>query len=236
MRRIPLSLLLPLSAAVLFTGCEYDNAPTGPLKQDHVYLDRGSVDHANVELDLGAGQLDVRGGASKLLDGTFEYNVRSWEPTFDHDVNGSHASITIKQPEHVHLNGNVHYRWDLAFNDQVVLDLTANCGAGQARLDLGDLNLRNVEVHMGAGQVDLDLRGNPTHDYEVSVSGGVGQATVHLPENVGIWAEAGGGLGSITVTGLSKKDSHWENDLYDKAKANLRLKVQGGIGEIKIIG
>ncbi|MBV8552352.1 MAG: hypothetical protein JOY54_13700 [Acidobacteriaceae bacterium] len=231
-----LTFLIPVFAALIFAGCEFDTAPTGPLKQDHVYLDRGSVARANVELDMGAGEMKLRGGASNLFDGTFEYNVRSWAPMFDHTVNGTHASITIKQPEHVHLGGNIHYRWDLQFNDQVLLDLTANCGAGQAHLDLGDLNLRNVEVHMGAGQVDLDLRGKPLHDYEVNVSGGVGQATVHLPQDVGIWAEAGGGLGSITVTGLTKKDNHWENDLYDKAKANLRLKVQGGIGEIRIIG
>ena len=89
---------------------------------------------------------------------------------------------------------------------------------------------------MGAGQVDLDLRGNPTRDYDVSVRGGVGQATIRLPQNVGIWAEARGGLGSITVTGLNKSgDDQWQNDLYDKAKVNVRLTVEGGIGEIRII-
>lgn len=221
---------------VVLAGCEFGSAQTGPLREDHVSLDLGTVDHARVELDMGAGEMNVRGGASKLLEGTFEYNVRSWQPVFDHSVNGSHASIRIKQPEHVQLGGNTRYRWDLQLSDQPLLDLMANCGAGQARLDLGELNLRDVEVHMGAGQVDLDLRGKPTHDYEVSISGGVGQATVRLPQDVGIWAEAHGGLGSITVTGLDKKDNHWENGLYDKAKANVRLKVEGGIGEIRIIG
>jgi predicted membrane protein len=124
----------------------------------------------------------------------------------------------------------------LLLNDDVPLDLEINCGAGQARLDLGNLALRNVEVHMGAGQVDLNLRGKPAHDYEVSISGGVGQATVHLPHDVGVWAEAHRGLGSITVTGLDNKDNHWENSLYDKAGVNVRVKVQGGIGEIRIIG
>jgi hypothetical protein len=88
---------------------------------------------------------------------------------------------------------------------------------------------------MGAGQVDLDLRGKPTHDYDVSISGGVGQATVYLPQGVGIWAQAHGGLGSITVTGLDKQDDHWQNNLYDNSKVNVRLKVEGGIGQIRII-
>ena len=181
--------------------------------------------------------MDVRGGAADLLNGTVEYNVAAWEPIFTHDVNGTHASIELKQPEHVRLGGNVRYRWDLQLNDGVLFDLTTNCGAGKARLDIGDLKLRSVDVHMGAGQVDVDLRGNPAHDYDVSVRGGVGQATIRLPQNAGIWAEAHGGLGSITVTGLNKNNGNqWQNDLYDKAKVNIRLTVEGGIGEIRIIG
>jgi hypothetical protein len=89
---------------------------------------------------------------------------------------------------------------------------------------------------MGAGQVDLDLRGHPARDYEVNISGGVGQATVRLPQEVGIRADAHGGIGSINVSGLRKVGDHYENDLYDKTKVNLRLSVAGGIGEIRIIG
>jgi predicted membrane protein len=89
---------------------------------------------------------------------------------------------------------------------------------------------------MGAGQVQLDLTGTPTHDYEVKINGGVGQANVHLPQNVGIWASAHGGIGSIKVEGLQKDGDHWQNDLYDKSKVNVRVEVNGGIGEIRLIG
>ena len=89
---------------------------------------------------------------------------------------------------------------------------------------------------MGAGQVELDLRGTPSRDYDVHIAGGVGQATVHLPQGVGIWAEAHGGIGSITVTGLQKRGDHWENDLYDKSSVSVRLRIEGGIGQIQLIG
>jgi predicted membrane protein len=95
--------------------------------------------------------------------------------------------------------------------------------------------LRTIEVHIGAGQVDLDLRGEPKHSYEVNVSGGVGQATVQLPKNAGIRAEAKGGIGHIDVDGLQKKGDHWENDAYETAKYTVQVKVTGGIGNIKII-
>ncbi len=231
-------ILLPFLGLALIglTACQFENTPAGPTRETSVHLERGSAERAQVNLNMAAGEMNVRGGAAKLLDARFEFNVPAWEPKIQSSNNGSHTTIEISQPSNAHLGGNRHYVWDLQLNDDVLLDLNANCGAGRAKLDLGDLNLRNVEMHMGAGQVDLDLRGKPAHDYEVSISGGVGQANVHLPENVGVWAEANGGLGSITVTGLDKKDNHWENSLYDKAKVNVRLKVEGGIGEIRIIG
>jgi predicted small secreted protein len=225
-----------LASALVLSSCEFDNTPTGPTRETSIHIDKGNAERANIDLNMGAGQLNVRGNASKLIDGTFEFNVPSWEPKVDTSNNGSSQTVRIDQPKSAHLGGKTHYVWDLELNNDVALDLNINCGAGQARLDLGDLNLRDVQVHMGAGQVDLDLRGKPKRDYEVQINGGVGQASVRLPEEVGIWAEAHGGLGSITVSGLDKKDNHWENSLYGKAKANLRLKVEGGIGEIRIIG
>jgi len=227
---------LLLGCTLLLAGCEFDNAVRGPLRDEPVAIDSGHAERANVELDMKAGELALRGGAQKLLEGRFEYNVAEWKPQVHTSTAGTYASITIKQPEEVRLGGNQRYTWDLQMNNHVVLDLALNCGAGQARLDLGDLDLRSVSVHMGAGQVDLDLRGHPTRDYEVNVAGGVGQALIRLPDGVGVRAEAHGGLGSINVTGLQKRGDHYENSLYDKAKANLRLTVQGGIGEIRIIG
>jgi hypothetical protein len=230
-----LSALLIVAPALLLAACDFDQTATGPLKDEPFSLDRGSVDRANIELNMGAGEMKLRGGAEKLIEGRFEYNVPAWKPQVQTSINGTHATVTIRQPEHFNVGGHKRYVWDLQLNNQVVTDLALNCGAGQARLDLGDLTLRSIEVHMGAGQVNLDLRGKPTRDYDVNISGGVGQATIHLPEGVGIWAQAHGGLGSITVTGLDKQGDHWQNNLYDSSKVNVRVKVEGGIGEIRII-
>lgn len=229
--------LIPLATAILLTGCiELSHVETGPLREQPVSVDLNGAQRADVELDLGAGELNVNGGAEKLMDGKFKYNVPDWEPHVHTSMNGSHATITIKEPEQVHLGGHQQYSWDLAFNNKVQYDFAVNCGAGQARLRLGDLDLRSVTVHIGVGQVDLDLEGQPTRDYDVNVSGGIGQATIRLPHDVGVRAEAHGGIGSIEVTGLEKHGDHYENSQYDSAKVNVRLKVDGGIGQIRIIG
>lgn len=231
-------LAFVLAAALpifLLTACE-DSGHLEPTRTEPIGIDAGNADRANLELDMGAGELNVSGGSGKLIDGSFEFNVSSYKPVVTSSINGSHAVITIRQNNHGHFSGHGHNVWNLKLADRVLFDLAINCGAGQAQLKLGSLDLRTLEIHMGAGQVDLDLAGHPTRDYEVNLSGGVGQATIHLPHDVGIRAEAHGGLGSINVSGLEKQGDHYENDLYDKAKVNVRLKVEGGVGEIRIIG
>lgn len=217
-------------------SCDYRRAEVGPMHDEPVSIDLGKVERANVQLNLGAGELVVHGGAEKLVQGKFEYNVAAWKPQVFYYTNGSNADLTIRQPRGTGGFGNTRNVWDLELNDNVLLDFTLHCGAGQTRLQMGDLDLQHIIVQMGAGQVDLDLRGKPSHDYDVNLSGGVGQATVRIPENVGVRAEAHGGIGQISVTGLEKHGEHYENSLYGNSKVNVRLKVEGGIGEIRIIG
>ena len=209
---------------------------TGPLETSSLVLNKDKVERADVELNISAGELKIQGGSDKLIDGNFSFNVPDWRPQVRSSVNGLHAAITVQQPTGAGAIGDQKNIWELELNDKVLLDLALHCGAGEAKMNLGSLNLRSLQVRMGAGQVDLDLTGHPTRDYEVDISGGVGQATIHLPEGVGIRAEAHGGLGSINVSGLEKKGDHYENDLYDSAKVNVTVKVNGGIGEIRIIG
>lgn len=225
---------LPGAVALLAlcSACDMGEVKTGPMRDEPLSIELGNAERANIEIDFGAGQLNLKGGGDNLIAGDFKYDSDALKPIVQSSRNGSHAVVTIKQGQgHGGTND-----WNLQLNNKTLLDLAVNCGAGQDNLDLRDIALRSLNVQMGAGQLDLDLRGQPSKDYEVQISGGVGQATVHLPQGVGIRAEAHGGLGSINVTGLQKVGDHYENALYDKAKVNVRVKVEGGIGQIDLLG
>jgi predicted membrane protein len=88
---------------------------------------------------------------------------------------------------------------------------------------------------MGAGQVELDLTGPRKSDLNVDIRGGVGQATIRLPRDVGVSARASGGLGSINAGGLEKDGDEYRNSVYGKTPHKIRLNVEGGIGEIELI-
>ncbi len=232
----PTQLLSCSLLLALLTACNVQNVKTGPLQDEAVSVPLGNNERANVELKMGAGEIQLSGGAQQLLQGKVEYNVAAWKPNIRTSSIDNQTSVTVEQPARIGGLGDVRYLWDLRINDRVLLDLKVGCGAGKTTLTLGQATLRILTVNMGAGEVNVDLRGTPTRDYEVDISGGVGKAVVHLPTGVGIHAEAHGGLGSLTVNGLEKQGDAYENNLYDKAKVNVRLKVRGGIGEIQLIG
>jgi hypothetical protein len=83
--------------------------------------------------------------------------------------------------------------------------------------------------------LDMDLRGKPQRNFDVRVRGGVGEAVIRLPKDVGVYATASGGLGSINVSGLRQEGDHYINDAYDRGTRTIRVDVQGGVGEIRLI-
>jgi|SRR6185437_10932855 len=230
-------LFAPAIVAVLLCAGCIVTTNTGPTQYDSRAFERQDAKQLRLELHMGAGDLRVGTGTSKLLQSYFTYNVESWKPEIRESRTGESADITISEPSGTHAHaGNVKYEWDLRLPEDVPLDLITHFGAGQARLDLGALTLQHVEVHMGVGQLQMDLRGSPKQSYNVDVHGGVGQATIWLPGSVGVYAEAHGGIGEISVHGLRKVGGHYENDAYDSAKTRVHVTVNGGIGQITLNG
>jgi hypothetical protein len=218
-------------AALFLTGCVIQTNSTPP-EHDYKVLELDSTKSLTANIVMGAGNLRIGSGTEKLLRADFDYSRPSWKPEFRY----ANGNLTIAEPEtnHVRLGTN-RYDWDLRFNRDVPLDLHVQFGAAKANLDLGSLDLRRVGVEMGVGTIQMDLRGQVRHDYDVSIQGGVGECTVYLPSDVGVYAEANGGIGEIRADGLHKEDNHYFNDAYQKAKYTIRLNIQGGVGSIHLI-
>ena len=221
-------------SCLLLTACARDWGPPGPERTETRSIELDKSEEVKVDLKMGAGELRVGGGADQLMQGRFSYNRLRLRPEVSYSSGGFRGHLVVEEPSHVG-TATSRYVWDLRFNDQKPLDLNVNCGAGQSRLNLGDLTLRRVNVEMGVGELKMDLRGAPKNDYDVSVRGGVGSATIYLPENVGIEAHVEGGIGGIHAPGLEKREGRYVNDSYGRAKTTVRLDIEGGIGSINLV-
>jgi hypothetical protein len=224
------------TVALLLSGCQIGSVGTSETRHDTMHIDLGKAEAASVEIRMGGGELNVKGGTPKLLEADFAYNVPEWKPMVEYRDAPAGGVLTISQPNNTgNAFGKTVYTWDLNLNGQLPLAVSTHLGAGEANLQLGQMNLHSVEVHMGAGELKLDLRGAPKRDYTVQVHGGVGAATVYLPKDTGISATASGGIGDISATGLEKRDGVWINPERVQAPVTVHLDVKGGVGEIRLI-
>ncbi len=234
MKKIHLLVLLPL--ALISAGCMVESMRTGPTRHESVRIGRDASEFLQVNLNMGAGNLKVNPGTTEFLDGSVIYNVDSWKPEIRYSTAAGHGNLEIRQPGvHRSLAGHTRYEWDLRLANNIPIDLSVHFGAGEADLNVGSLSLRSVDVQMGVGQLRMDLRGAPKRDYEVRVRGGVGEAEIRLPKDVGVFAKAQGGIGSINTTGLHREGDRYVNDAYDRSKVTIHLDIQGGIGAITLI-
>ncbi|HEY2843199.1 MAG TPA: toast rack family protein [Bryobacteraceae bacterium] len=213
-------------------ACSGDVHPGEPVHETKVLeLDRSEL--TRVDLKMDAGELRIAGGSPKLMEADFSYTAPGWKPQVDYHSTGVRSDIQISNSASSAHHGDD--KWNLKFNDSVLVDVIARLGAGEAHLQLGSLNLRSVDVNLGAGEVEVDLRGAPKRSYDVQIKGGVGQATVYLPPTVGVSATAAGGIGEINVRGLEKRAGRWINPQHENAPVTIRLDVKGGVGQIDLV-
>jgi hypothetical protein len=234
-------VLLLVAAVALFVGA-CGTQPGGTQQQvrkmqrESKSVDLKNAQSARAQLKLGAGELHLAGGADQLMEGEFSYNVSEWKPKVSYDVSGEKGELVVKQGsgEDIRLGADARNEWDISLNDEVPTDLVVQMGAGESDLDLDSLTLTGVDLQLGAGKTTVDLTGDYAKSFDASIQGGVGEATVLLPSEVGVKAKAEGGLGKINAEGLKRVGDSYVNDAYGESDVNLSVDVQGGIGQINL--
>jgi hypothetical protein len=199
-------------------------------------VDLDNAQSVRAELKMGAGELNLTGGADALMEGDFAYNVADWKPEVNYDVTGDAGELSVEQGsgEDVPVGGEVRNEWDLHLNDDVPIDLSVEMGAGESDLDLDSLTLTGLDLQMGAGKTTVDLTGDYDRDLSATIEGGVGEATVRLPGAVGVKVNAEGGLGTINAQGLQREGDAYVNDAYGDSDVTLDVDVRGGVGRINL--
>ena len=236
---VVLSILMMAATTVLAGACGTQGGGTpkvGKMQRESKSLDPNNANSARAQLKMGAGELNVTGGADQLMEADFSYNVSDWKPKVSYDVSGKKGELIVKQgsAEGGNLSGGARNEWDISMNDEVPTDLAVQLGAGESDLDLDSLTLTGLDLQMGAGKTTVDLTGDYAQDFDATIEGGVGEATVLLPSEVGVKAKAEGGLGKINAKGLKKVGDSYVNDAYGESDTNLSVDVKGGVGVINL--
>ena len=229
-------LMLALSSVFLLIGC-VNRVAVGPTQTDSQSVELGNAESVQAAIKMGVGQLNIRGGATNLMDAEFTYNIEDWRPEVDYQQRGDIGELQVSQPD-AEINGipddNIEYRWDIALQNAIPLDLNVDLGVGESELNLSGLALQDLVVDTGVGSAVIDLTGPWQDSFDVRINGGVGETTVYLPENVGLHMAADTGIGSLVVNGLQKDGDVYTNAAYGNSDVSITLEINGGIGEITV--
>jgi hypothetical protein len=221
-----------------FTDHGLVRVTSGQTMTDSQTIKLQGAETVRAEVTMGAGDLRIAGGADDLLNAAFTYNVPEWRPEVRYDVSGRQGILEVNQPKSGFVNvegGKTTYEWDLRFADEVPIDLRAKLGAGTSNVDLRGLTLSRLNVETGVGDVTVDLRGNYQRDFDAQIKGGIGNTKVLLPKGVGVTVAVKQGLGNIEVVGLKHGGAGYVNDAYDTAETVLRISVESGLGQIRLV-
>jgi hypothetical protein len=154
----PARFTLPLWLA--FAGCHVSidsDGDAGPVKSESRSVERGKAESVRATIHMGAGELTIKGGATKLLNADFR---ASHMPEIIYDAGGTRGTLEIRGPKKSNWGNQRENAWRLKFDDRTPLDLVVHLGAGETDLDLSTLELRSLEVHMGVGELKLNLDGD----------------------------------------------------------------------------
>lgn len=227
-------LIALIFVAALLAGCG-SRARVGELRSESKSVELENAKSVDVNINMGAGNLTVTGGAEKLLEADFNYNVAKLKP----EVEYTDGTLVVQQPETESLpvlQGITDFRneWNLHLADQVPMNLKINMGAGTSDLQLSGLSLTGLGLILGAGTSTVDLSGSWMHDTDITIDTGAANVTVRLPKDVGVRLNVDRGPTVINAPGFNQDGNVYTNTAYGASDVTLHIDLQAGIGQLNL--
>jgi len=234
MKKVFVLGLMGVLMLIFVSGCQLGVG--GHEDTFEVQVEKDRAKELELELNIGAGELNVESGAKEWIEGTIDYNHKKLEPEVSYKIKRDAGVAVIEQGEKGLLDkiriGEIDNHWNLRLNDEIPMDLVINSGASETKLDLKGLELQNLEVNAGVGDISIDLSGDWQESFDASLDMGIGKSTIILPSDVGVKIEASKGIGESNLVGfVSQGDGVYVNDAYEDADVVINLKTNLGVGE-----
>src|SRR5215212_9278617 len=123
-----LLIVVVVATAVLAGACGSQSGGTqqvGKMQRVSKSVDPKDADSARASLKMGAGELNLTGGADQLMEADFSYNVSEWKPEVSYDVSAKKGELVVKQgsANGGDLSGGARNEWDITMNDEVPTDV-----------------------------------------------------------------------------------------------------------------
>jgi N-terminal domain of toast_rack, DUF2154 len=85
-----------LASVLIIGGCARDWSPPGPERTEMQAIEMDNSEEVHAELKMGAGEMKVHGGATKLLEARFVYNRLRMRPEIIYNSSTFRGHLVVK--------------------------------------------------------------------------------------------------------------------------------------------
>lgn len=117
-------------------------------------------DPVDVEIEYGAGRLTVGPSSSSMLyEMKLRYDRETFEPRIDYDGDDRELTLGVRslRREHSGVNSHREASADIQLSRRTPIDLDLDFGAGEARIELGDMTIRELDIATGASDTQISF-------------------------------------------------------------------------------
>ena len=127
------------------------------------------------------------------------------------------------------------FQWEFGFAKQIPLNLIFDTGAGEANLDLTDLQVKDLRLNTGASSTNLKLPAGAGLT-NLKIEAGAASIVIYVPEGVAARVETSAGLASISVdqNRFPKMNGYYQSADYEETKNKVNMRIETGVASIEI--
>jgi hypothetical protein len=209
----------------------------GKLETQQLSIPLEDIREAEVEVNHGAGRMTVHSLAESgsFLVGTFGGGVETKQ-----NRTGSQLRLDLSVPPDLWMSfpwmtADRGFSWDFGFNPSVPLRLRFHTGAGEADLDLSQLNVKDLRLETGASSTRLIAPQAAGHT-RIEIKSGAASVDVRVPEGVGARISVKSGLAGVDVDTrrFIRSGDVYESSDYSTAQNRLEMYVETGVASISV--
>ncbi len=222
----------------LVTGMRRRGVSDIPREPASLPLDGAS--EAAITMRHGAGRLSVSGGAGpdQLLSGTFGGGLDASQ----HRESGrAVVDMRVKDRDIGHYFSPWRrgwagmLDWNVALNAGIPLSLMFETGAGESRLSLADLQVKELGVKTGASSTTIDLPASAGFT-RMHVESGAAAVKIRVPQGVAAFIQVRSALAGIHVDRgrFPQAAGGYRSADWESAANKVEIFVETGVGSIDI--
>ncbi len=196
----------------------------------------GGLDHAAVEIDVGAATITMTRGDSMngdLYRAHIEYSGSKPGITLDRST----GDLRIEQSSSgVDFFQSRHFVMTLELNPSIPWTITSNTGAVSETMSLAGVHVGSVDINTGASKEDITL-GEPSGIVRITVNGGALTVRLHRPGGTPASVAVSGGAVSLDADGRQTHaigNLSYQTSDFGGATNGYRLQVNGGACTVTI--